>query len=78
MKPRAATQLVSALRAAHPDVVIAVHTHDSAGTAVATQLAAVAAGADIVDLAMDAMSGCTSQARGFRPVIERGQAPSVT
>lgn len=61
LKPRAATQLISALRAAHPDVVIHVHTHDSAGTAVATQLAAAAAGADIVDLAMDAMSGCTSQ-----------------
>jgi pyruvate carboxylase len=63
LKPNAATTLVSALRAAHPDVVIHVHTHDSAGTAVATQLAAAAAGADIVDLAMDAMSGCTSQVR---------------
>lgn len=61
LKPRAATTLVSALRARWPDLVIHVHTHDSAGTAVATQLAAAAAGADIVDLAMDAMSGCTSQ-----------------
>jgi pyruvate carboxylase len=61
LKPNAATLLVGALRAAHPDVVIHVHTHDSAGTAVATQLAAAAAGADIVDLAMDSMSGCTSQ-----------------
>lgn len=63
LKPRAATELISALRAAHPNVVLHVHTHDSAGTAVATQLAAAAAGADIVDLAMDAMSGCTSQVR---------------
>lgn len=62
LKPRAATTLVSAIRARWPDVVIHVHTHDSAGTAVATQLAAAAAGADIVDVAIDAMSGCTSQA----------------
>lgn len=64
LKPNAATLLIGALRAAHPDVVLHVHTHDSAGTAVATQLAAAAAGADMVDLAMDAMSGCTSQVRG--------------
>ena len=63
LKPKAATLLIGALRAAHPDVVLHVHTHDSAGTAVATQLAAAAAGADMVDLAMDAMSGCTSQVR---------------
>jgi pyruvate carboxylase len=61
LKPPAATTLISALRSQYPDVVLHVHTHDSAGTAVATQLAAAAAGADIVDLAMDAMSGCTSQ-----------------
>lgn len=63
MKPKAATLLIGTLRAAHPDVVLHVHTHDSAGTAVATQLAAAAAGADMCDLAMDAMSGCTSQVR---------------
>lgn len=71
LKPRAATELISALRAAHPNVVLHVHTHDSAGTAVATQLAAAAAGADIVDLAMDAMSGCTSQVRGSPPTSRR-------
>lgn len=31
LKPRAATQLVGALRAKYPDLVIHVHTHDSAG-----------------------------------------------
>jgi pyruvate carboxylase len=61
LKPRAASQLVSVLHKRFPDVVIHVHTHDSAGTAVATQLAAAHAGADIIDLCMDAMSGCTSQ-----------------
>jgi pyruvate carboxylase len=97
---------ISALRARHPDLVLHVHTHDSAGTGVATQvgglaaragqgpkqqatrpcvraaastarflllprahgppipppqLAAAAAGADIVDAAIDSMSGLTSQ-----------------
>jgi pyruvate carboxylase len=61
LKPRAATALIGALRRRFPDVVIHVHTHDSAGTGVATQLAAAAAGADIVDAALDAMSGLTSQ-----------------
>lgn len=45
LKPRAATLLVGALRAKFPDVPIHVHTHDSAGTGVATQLAAAYAGA---------------------------------
>jgi pyruvate carboxylase len=33
MKPRAATELVGALRARYPDLVIHLHTHDSAGGA---------------------------------------------
>ena len=50
-------QLVSALRSAFPDTVLHVHTHDTAGTGVATQLAAAAASADIVDCCIDSMSG---------------------
>eukprot|EP00798_Chlamydomonas_sp_ICE-L_P008825 gene8825-67_t len=61
LKPKAATILVGALRARFPYTPIHVHTHDSAGTAVATQLAAAAAGADIIDCCMDSMSGLTSQ-----------------
>jgi len=61
LKPKAATMLVGALRERFPDLVIHVHTHDSAGTGVATQLAAAAAGADIVDCCVDSMSGTTSQ-----------------
>ena len=37
------------------------HTHDTAGTGVATQLAAAAAGADLIDVCIDSMSGTTSQ-----------------
>ncbi len=37
------------------------HTHDTAGTGVATQLAAAAAGADLIDCCIDSMSGTTSQ-----------------
>ncbi len=61
LKPQAARMLVGALRAAFPDVPIHVHTHDTAGTGVAAMLAAVEAGADAVDVAVDAMAGMTSQ-----------------
>jgi len=61
LKPRAATLLIGALRAEFPDIPIHVHTHDTAGTGVATQLAAANAGADIIDCAIDSMSGTTSQ-----------------
>eukprot|EP00545_Synedropsis_sp_CCMP1620_P013193 CAMPEP_0119020050 /NCGR_PEP_ID=MMETSP1176-20130426/23218_1 /TAXON_ID=265551 /ORGANISM="Synedropsis recta cf, Strain CCMP1620" /LENGTH=1171 /DNA_ID=CAMNT_0006974411 /DNA_START=220 /DNA_END=3735 /DNA_ORIENTATION=+ len=61
LKPQAATMLIGALREAHPDLPIHVHTHDTAGTGVASMLAAAHAGADAVDAAMDAMSGTTSQ-----------------
>ena len=61
LKPRAATMLVGALRRAFPDVPIHVHTHDTAGTGVASMLACAEADADIVDLALPAMAGLTSQ-----------------
>lgn len=61
LKPRAATMLVGALRERFPDLPIHVHTHDTAGTGVATQLAAAEAGADILDCCIDSMSGTTSQ-----------------
>jgi len=44
-----------------PDMPIHVHTHDTAGTGVATQLACAEAGADIIDCCIDSMSGATSQ-----------------
>lgn len=60
LKPAAATVLFKALREA-TDLPIALHTHDTSGAAAATILAAIDAGADSVDAAMDAMSGTTSQ-----------------
>ena len=38
-------------------MVIHVHTHDTAGAGVASMLAATEAGADVVDVATDALSG---------------------
>mmetsp|Transcript_10221 Transcript_10221/g.30178 ORF Transcript_10221/g.30178 Transcript_10221/m.30178 type:complete len:1260 (+) Transcript_10221:30-3809(+) len=61
LKPKAAAMLVGAIRAEFPDLPIHVHTHDTAGTGVASMLAAAEAGADVVDCAIDAMSGMTSQ-----------------
>ncbi|PVU94957.1 hypothetical protein BB561_002136 [Smittium simulii] len=61
LKPQAARLLVSAIRERHPNLPIHVHTHDTAGTGVASMIAAAESGADIIDLAIDSMSGVTSQ-----------------
>jgi pyruvate carboxylase len=60
LRPRAAYQLVKALRE-ETGLPVHFHTHDTSGIAAASVLAAVAAGADAVDAAIDAMSGLTSQ-----------------
>ena len=44
------------------NTVIQFHTHDTAGMAVSCNMAAIEAGADIIDLAMSPVSGGTSQA----------------
>ncbi|XP_038212521.1 pyruvate carboxylase, mitochondrial isoform X2 [Zerene cesonia] len=61
LKPQAAKLLIGAIRERHPDVPIHVHTHDTAGAGVAAMLACAEAGADAVDVAVDSMSGLTSQ-----------------
>ncbi|KAI9818120.1 MAG: pyruvate carboxylase [Pycnora praestabilis] len=61
LKPKAATLLVGTIREKYPDLPIHVHTHDSAGTGVASMVACAYAGADAVDTATDSMSGMTSQ-----------------
>ncbi|MGH6761241.1 MAG: pyruvate carboxylase [Phyllobacterium sp.] len=60
LKPAAARILFKALREA-TDLPIHFHTHDTSGIAAATVLAAVEAGVDAVDAAMDSISGNTSQ-----------------
>ncbi|KAJ5892810.1 Pyruvate carboxylase [Penicillium tannophilum] len=61
LKPQAARLLVGAIRERYPDLPIHVHTHDSAGTGVASMIACAQAGADAVDAATDSLSGMTSQ-----------------
>ena len=61
LKPAQARQLVRALKS-EVGLPIHFHTHDTAGIATATILAASEAGVDAVDCAMDAFSGNTSQA----------------
>lgn len=61
LKPRAATMLVDAIRQRHPDVPMHIHTHDTGGAGVAAMLKCAEAGADVVDVAVDSMSGMTSQ-----------------
>uniref|UniRef100_A0AC35G4V2 Pyruvate carboxylase n=1 Tax=Panagrolaimus sp. PS1159 TaxID=55785 RepID=A0AC35G4V2_9BILA len=65
LKPEAAKLLIGAIRDPirdrHPDTPIHVHTHDTAGAGVASMLECARAGADIVDAAVDSMSGMTSQ-----------------
>ena len=60
LKPAAAKKLIATLKA-EVDLPIHLHTHDTSGAASATVLAAVEAGVDAVDAAMDALSGTTSQ-----------------
>ena len=61
LKPAAARTLIRALKE-EVGLPIHFHTHDTAGVAVATILAASEAGVDAVDCAMDAFAGNTSQA----------------
>ena len=61
LKPRAATILVDAIRQRHPHIPLHIHTHDTSGAGVAAMLNCALAGADVVDCAVDSMSGMTSQ-----------------
>ncbi|PZX16272.1 pyruvate carboxylase [Palleronia aestuarii] len=61
LKPASARVLVTALKE-EVGLPIHLHSHDTAGIACATLLAAADAGVDAVDCAMDSLSGNTSQA----------------
>jgi pyruvate carboxylase len=60
LKPAQASMLIKALKE-EVGLPIHFHTHDTSGIAAATILAAADAGVDAVDVAMDALSGGTSQ-----------------
>lgn len=61
LTPKAARILVGAIRSEYPQLPIHIHTHDTAGNGVAAMLQCIEAGADVIDLALDPMSGVTSQ-----------------
>ncbi|GAB3689204.1 pyruvate carboxylase [Spirosoma flavus] len=60
LKPLAADVLVRELKQA-VSIPVHLHTHDTAGIQAATYLKAIDAGVDIVDCALGALSGLTSQ-----------------
>ena len=60
IKPYAATKLIKALKD-EISIPVHLHTHDTSGNGVATLLRAADAGVDIVDTAISAVSGVTSQ-----------------
>ena len=60
LKPAAARKLVATLRE-ETGLPIHFHTHDTSGVSAASVLAAVEAGADAIDAAIDSLSGLTSQ-----------------
>ncbi|QLK85748.1 pyruvate carboxylase [Staphylococcus sp. 17KM0847] len=60
LKPRAAYELIGELKAA-VDLPIHLHTHDTSGNGILTYNQAIDAGVDVIDTAVAAMSGLTSQ-----------------
>ncbi|NCB66497.1 MAG: pyruvate carboxylase, partial [Bacilli bacterium] len=60
LKPQAAYRLISELKDT-VNLPIHLHTHDTSGNGIYTYSEAIKAGVDIVDVAMSAMSGTTSQ-----------------
>ncbi|MBE6038727.1 MAG: pyruvate carboxylase [Anaerofustis stercorihominis] len=60
LKPQAAYELVNALKS-EIKIPVHLHTHDTSGNGVASLLYAANAGVDIVDAAIESMSGLTSQ-----------------
>ena len=60
LKPYAAAKLVGGLKNAI-NLPVHLHTHDTSSAQLATYLKAIEAGVDVVDVALSAMSGLTSQ-----------------
>ncbi|KAF5274267.1 hypothetical protein FQR65_LT04385 [Abscondita terminalis] len=61
LKPQSARILVKALRDKFPEVPLHVHTHDSSGVGLASMVAAIEEDADVIDLAVNSLSGTVSQ-----------------
>ncbi len=60
LKPDAASVLITALKE-NVSMPIALHTHDTAGTQIATYLNAIQAGIDTIDCSLASFSGTTAQ-----------------
>ncbi|BBN98548.1 pyruvate carboxylase [Sporolactobacillus terrae] len=60
LKPEAAYRLIAELKDT-VDIPIHLHTHDTSGNGIYTYVRAIEAGVDIVDVAIEAMAGMTSQ-----------------
>ncbi|RZT00135.1 pyruvate carboxylase [Aquimarina brevivitae] len=68
LKPYAASELVSALKA-EINIPIHLHTHDTSSVQSATYLKAIEAGVDVVDVALGGLSGLTAQPN-FNAIVE--------
>lgn len=68
LKPYAAKELIGALKDA-VKIPLHLHTHDTSSLQPATYLMAIAAGVDVVDCALGALSGLTSQPN-FNSIVE--------
>ncbi|ERJ58972.1 pyruvate carboxylase [Sphingobacterium paucimobilis] len=68
LKPYAAQELITALKDTIA-IPIHLHTHDTSSVQAATYLKAIEAGVDVVDCALGALSGLTSQPN-FNAVVE--------
>ena len=67
LKPLAARELITALKE-ETSLPIHLHTHDTSGIQSATYLEAINAGVDIVDVAINSLSGLTSQP-GYNSIV---------
>ena len=78
LTPQSARMLVGALRKEFPGLPIHVHTLDTAAMGVASMVATIEAGADVVDSATDAVSGSTSQPSMGALVAALARTPHAT
>jgi pyruvate carboxylase len=60
LKPKAASELISALKS-EISIPVHLHTHDTSSMQGATYMSAIEAGVDVVDVALGGLSGLTSQ-----------------